>query len=105
MSTMAKNERRVTVGVDTHLDTHVAVALDQLGRRIDTAVFPADPTGYRALLAWSRAMGAVEAFGPAPRPASRSRATVTSRPSARCEWRAAARCAPASSSPTSSTPW
>jgi hypothetical protein len=29
------SETLVTVGVDTHLDEHVAVALDHLGRRLD----------------------------------------------------------------------
>ena len=30
----------ITVGVDTHLDVHVAVALDQLGRRLDILSLP-----------------------------------------------------------------
>lgn len=63
MSTMANNDVRVTVGVDTHLDTHVAVALDQLGRSVGVRSFDADPAGYRALLRWSRRLGSVEAFG------------------------------------------
>ena len=32
MTTMPQPEVLVTVGVDTHADTHVGVALDQLGR-------------------------------------------------------------------------
>lgn len=32
------NNLVVTVGVDTHLDTHVAVALDQFGRKLDTLI-------------------------------------------------------------------
>lgn len=71
MSTMAKIgapddarvATRVTVGVDTHLDTHVAVALDQLGRRLEVGFFSADPGGYRDLLAWSTSLGAIRAFG------------------------------------------
>jgi hypothetical protein len=33
----------VMLGVDTHLDVHVAVALDQLGRRLDTFSVPRRP--------------------------------------------------------------
>jgi transposase len=39
----------VTVGVDTHADVHVAVALDQLGRRLDTRSFVTTPSGYTQL--------------------------------------------------------
>jgi transposase len=44
----------VTIGVDTHLDVHVAHAADQLGRRVDTVQVPTTPTGYHDLLAWAR---------------------------------------------------
>jgi hypothetical protein len=54
---------RVTVGVDTHGDVHVAHAKDQLGRRLDTVSIPTTPTGYRDLLAWARGLGQVAAFG------------------------------------------
>jgi transposase len=42
----------VTVGVDTHVDVHVAVALDQLGRRLGWLSFPTTPAGYAELVAW-----------------------------------------------------
>jgi transposase len=54
---------RVTVGVDTHGDLHVAAALDQLGRHLDTVSIPTTPAGYHSLLTWSRGLGPVEAFG------------------------------------------
>jgi transposase len=54
---------RVTVGVDTHKDTHVAQAKDQLGRRLDGLSVPADADGYRTLLAWAQSQGELEAFG------------------------------------------
>jgi len=54
---------RVTIGVDTHLDLHVAHAKDQLGRRLATVSVPTTPAGYRSLLAWARGLGEVEAFG------------------------------------------
>jgi transposase len=63
MSTMTNLGTYVTVGVDTHLETHVAVALDQVGRVLAQQSFTADPPGYRSLLRWSRALGQVHAFG------------------------------------------
>jgi transposase len=54
---------RVTIGVDTHGDVHVAHAKDQLGRRLDTVSIPTTPTGYRDLLAWARGLGQVQAWG------------------------------------------
>ena len=61
---MAHQERpRVTVGVDTHLDLHVAHAKDQLGRCLETVSIPTTPAGYQHLLAWARGLGEVEAFG------------------------------------------
>jgi transposase len=54
---------RVTVGVDTHLDSHVARAKDQLGRRLAEREIPATPAGYRQLLEWAKSLGEVEAFG------------------------------------------
>jgi transposase len=54
---------RVTVGVDTHKDLHVAAARDQLGRRLGTTMAPATSAGYSALLAWAQALGEVQAWG------------------------------------------
>jgi transposase len=53
----------VTVGVDTHRDVHVVVALDQLGRRLDQIELATTRAGYERLLAWAESLGAVEAFG------------------------------------------
>ena len=38
----------VTIGVDTHAEAHVAVALDQLGRRLGTCTVPTTEAGYAA---------------------------------------------------------
>jgi transposase len=54
---------RVTVGVDTHRDIHVAAARDQLGRRIATTLIPTTPAGYQQLLGWARQLGEIAAFG------------------------------------------
>jgi hypothetical protein len=54
---------RVVVGVDTHKDLHVAVALDGLGRHIASTTVATTKAGYTKLVAWAEALGQVEAFG------------------------------------------
>jgi transposase len=54
---------RVTVGVDTHGDVHVACAKDQLGRNLAATRVATTPVGYQGLLDWARGLGEVEAFG------------------------------------------
>jgi transposase len=44
----------VVGGVDTHKDTHTAAAIDERGRLLGCAQFPATPRGYQDLLAWLR---------------------------------------------------
>jgi transposase len=44
----------VVGGVDTHKDTHTAAAIDERGRLLGCAQFPATPRGYQELLAWLR---------------------------------------------------
>lgn len=51
-------EVAVILGVDTHLDFHVAVAVDHLGRRLGESSVPTTAKGYESLLRW------VEDFGP-----------------------------------------
>jgi hypothetical protein len=64
ITTIAQLElTRVTVGVDTHGQVHVACALDQLGRQLATWQAATTPAGYRALLAWARSLGEVAAWG------------------------------------------
>lgn len=53
----------VTLGVDTHSETHVAVALDQYGRKLDTLSFPSTPSGNRELLTWSTSLGVLHVAG------------------------------------------
>jgi hypothetical protein len=48
---------RVTVGVDTHAEVHVAVAKDAFGRRLDATSIPTTPAGYAELLGWARRLG------------------------------------------------
>jgi transposase len=61
--TMTDLEVHVTGGVDTHKDTHVAAALDQLGRVLGTEAFPATAAGYTALWRWLNRFGDVVAVG------------------------------------------
>ncbi|HSS11936.1 MAG TPA: transposase [Acidimicrobiales bacterium] len=60
MTTIA---RRVTGGVDTHLDVHVAAALDEGGALLGVESFETTTAGYRALLRWLEDFGAVELVG------------------------------------------
>jgi transposase len=53
----------VTVGVDTHLDQHVAAVIDQAGRLCGTQAFPASTRGYVALVTWAERFGPVECIG------------------------------------------
>jgi transposase len=52
----------VAIGVDTHKQWHVAVALDPLGRLIDSITVDATSAGYQQLLVWARSLGE-PAFG------------------------------------------
>lgn len=52
----------VAIGVDTHKQWHVAVALDRVGRQVDSLVVEASEKGYRRLLEWAGSLG-VPAFG------------------------------------------
>ena len=61
--TIAEAPPGITGGVDTHLDTHVAAALDPLGRLVGTESFKADAVGYKALLAWLETFGQVTMIG------------------------------------------
>jgi transposase len=47
----------VVGGVDTHLDTHTAAAVDGLGRELGHRQFPATPAGYLRLAVWLAGFG------------------------------------------------
>jgi len=53
----------VIVGVDTHKDEHVAVAINRLGARLDELHLTTTTQGYAALERWAMSMGEVNAFG------------------------------------------
>ena len=53
----------VIVGVDTHKDEHVAVAIDGRGIRLAEKHVPVSTCGYKELERWSRSLGAIREFG------------------------------------------
>jgi transposase len=61
--TIVERTRTVTGGVDTHLEQHVAAALDDVGWLLGTASFPANTSGYRALFEWLATFGRISAVG------------------------------------------
>jgi transposase len=54
---------QLTVGVDTHLDVHVAAVLDERGALLGVESFDTTPDGYRNLLGWTRDFGEVALAG------------------------------------------
>jgi transposase len=56
-------EVAVILGVDTHLDFHVAVAVDHLGRRLGESSVPTTVKGYESLLNWAEDFGPVRCAG------------------------------------------
>ncbi|MEV4418312.1 IS110 family transposase, partial [Catellatospora sp. NPDC049609] len=63
MPTMTHTGPQITAGVDTHKDTHTAAALDEQGRLLGCARFPATGDGYRQLLDWLDSFGTPAAAG------------------------------------------
>jgi len=61
--TIVEAGRTVIGGVDTHLDVHVAAALDPIGGVLGVESFDATPRGYQALLEWMGAFGTVTQVG------------------------------------------
>ena len=55
--------RSITGGVDTHLDVHVAAALDDRGALLGVESFATTESGYKKLLAWLSDFGPVELVG------------------------------------------
>ena len=59
MPTMADEEVRVTVGIDTHGEVHMAAVLDERGRLMAIEGFPTTTGGHRRLEQWSCGFGVV----------------------------------------------
>ena len=64
MPSIALGRHDVIVGVDTHKDQHIAIAIDGLGGRLDQAKqVVASIDGYEELLTWAKSLGKIYAFG------------------------------------------
>ena len=61
---------RITVGVDTHAEVHVAVANDSFGRRLGATSVATTPAGYAELLGWARRLARSTPGGSKARAAS-----------------------------------
>ena len=57
------SSRPITGGVDTHLDNHVAAALDANGGLLDVQSFANNAAGFVALHDWLRTFGPVGRVG------------------------------------------
>src|ERR1017187_9523222 len=53
----------VILGVDTHMDTHVAAVISSTGKLLGTLAAPTSGTGYLKLLAWARSWGCLRRAG------------------------------------------
>jgi transposase len=60
---IVESTRPVTGGVDTHLDTHVAAALDANGGVLGVESFPATRAGYASLWSWLAGFGPIDRVG------------------------------------------
>jgi transposase len=64
MPSLALKPGEVIVGVDTHKDTHVAVAIDGLGGIVSAPkIIAENREGYLERLAWAKSLGPIHAFG------------------------------------------
>jgi len=55
--------RMIVGGVDTHADTHVAAVIDSNGGVLGIEAFPADQSGFEALLGWFTSHGEIQMVG------------------------------------------
>src|SRR5215203_3516416 len=55
--------RPIVGGVDTHLDVHVAAAVDPVGGLLGVESFPTTPAGYHELSSWLSSFGPIERVG------------------------------------------
>jgi transposase len=60
---MAQSDTTVIGGVDCHLETHHAVAIDAQGRRLGDQAFPVSSHGYHELLSWLQQFGHLQSIG------------------------------------------
>jgi transposase len=61
--TIVESTRPITGGVDTHLDVHVAAAVDANGGVLGVESFATTPSGYGELCSWLQGFGTVARVG------------------------------------------
>ena len=61
--TIVESTRPITGGVDTHLDVHVAAAVDANGGVLGVESFATTPAGYRELFSWLVTFGMLRRVG------------------------------------------
>ena len=61
--TIVESTRLITGGVDTHLDVHVAAAVDANGGVLGVESFATTPGGYGELHGWLAGFGMVDRVG------------------------------------------
>ena len=59
----ADDQTEVILGVDTHLNVHVGVVIDAVGRMKGTLSIETTPDGYEQLLTWARCFGRLTRAG------------------------------------------
>ena len=57
------HQHEVIIGVDTHLDKHVGVVIDGMGKFLDTTTIETNTPGYQKLLVWAESFGIVHRAG------------------------------------------
>lgn len=57
------DQHEVILGVDTHLDSHVGVVIDTLGKMLATLAVPTGREGYLELLNRARSFGDLRCAG------------------------------------------
>ncbi|MGH2659174.1 MAG: IS110 family transposase [Actinomycetota bacterium] len=62
-SSIVTERDTVVVGVDTHMDVHVAVVLSSLGARLGSTQVATTAAGFRELEGWGRGFGPIRCFG------------------------------------------
>ena len=60
---MMESRPQIILGIDTHLDAHMAAAITTLGQALGNRSIPTTPEGYRDLLYWARDLGQIEKVG------------------------------------------
>jgi hypothetical protein len=61
-ATATPPSNEIVIGVDTHKQAHVAVAVTRLGARVAACQVSADQQGYAELVAWAHGLGPVGVF-------------------------------------------